>query len=138
MIRRWSFFDLSTGEFRGRRFSAPDDRDLQRNTPTGCGTMEGSYDPISQRVDLDTGRVVEWENTKLVDAKARRDASLGARVRIKQLEDQQGRIIREDVLRPDERADGKLPRERLQEIDDEIASLRVMLNGETDTSERAG
>jgi hypothetical protein len=150
MMRRWSFYDLTTGEFAQRRYSAPDDTDLERNTPAGHGAIEGRYDPLTQLVDIGNPAeieiagqwrrvVVDWANTKLIDGIGQREAVRHAQSRIAELEGRQARAMREDRLRPNERdRDGKLARERLQEIDDEIAALRATINGETDTSARPG
>jgi hypothetical protein len=135
MTRRWSFYDLQTGEFTGRQMTAPDDKDLKRNTPSGWGAIEGAYDPNAYRVDLVNGVVVDWVNAARIEAQVRRESVLNAQARIAELETKQQRVIREASLRPNERGeDGKQPRDRLQEIDDEIAALRAVISAGTDTS----
>lgn len=136
MMRRWHFFNLSTGEFADRVFQATNDRDLKRATPEGCGAIEGRFDPLTQRVDVDNRVVVQWSNAKRIDELAAAAAAVNARAAIAKLESSQMRAIREDRLRPSERGPGgKTPRERLQEIDDEIAILRAALSDGKDTSE---
>jgi len=138
MIRHWSFFDPKTGEFSPQRFSAPDGRDLARNTPDGLEAIEGVFDHLTQRVE--NGAVVEFDNNKASDLKSRREAATYARARIAALETRQLRLMREDRLRPDERdpADNKTAREKLQSLDDEIASLREIINAGMDTSAPSG
>lgn len=134
MIRHWSFFVPATGEFATQRYSAPDARDLDKNTPVGLQAIEGTFDPLTQRVE--NGVVVEWENQKLADVNSRREAEVAARAMIAALEARQIRAMREDRLRPNDRdpSDNRTPREKLQAIDDEIASLRAVINAGTDTS----
>lgn len=136
MNRRWSFYDLASGEFIGRTFSASSTRDLERCTPKGCGAMQGSHDPRSARVDLESGLVIAWTNEKLIAAEDNRALAQAARARISALETSQLRALREERLRPNERdEDGKSARDRLQEIDDKIATLRAALSDGRDTSE---
>lgn len=139
MMRRWSFYDLETGEFVGREFCSSNEADIESSMPSGCGAIEGRHDPLTERVDLETMQIVAWRNAKRIAAVERRDVVLGARSRIASLEARQMRAMREDRLRPDDRdpSDNKTPRERLQEIDDEIAALRAVISAGTDTSERA-
>lgn len=59
-MSEWSFFDPATGLFDGRRFSGPD-RMLHANQPPGMAALKGAYDHLSQRVDLATGKVVDYK-----------------------------------------------------------------------------
>jgi hypothetical protein len=56
-----TYYDLTTGEFTTRTvFSSRDVTPLaQRNCPQGCGWKLGQFDRETQRVDLETGEVVE-------------------------------------------------------------------------------
>lgn len=56
----WSFYELASGLLSGHRFGG-DQRDLAANTPDGCGARLGAHDHLSQRVDLSTGQVVDWQ-----------------------------------------------------------------------------
>lgn len=130
----FSFYRLDTGEIIGRRFSGSD---LEANTPQGCGAIAGSFDRLSQRVDLDTGQVVdyqppqpdadhEWnaERRRWVKRPAvllrerRREAALAEIARV---EIAQARAVREILL-------AVLPdgpeKTRLQQIEDQIAARR--------------
>lgn len=55
----WSFFAASTGMLTGQRFTGPRDA-LEANTPAGCESVAGAFDYLSQRVDLESGEVVDW------------------------------------------------------------------------------
>ena len=151
MNRIWHFYDLSTGLFTGQSFSAAREADLARNTPPGCGACEGVRDPYSQRVDLKTGEVVDWQppepspdhewdaQTKrwqLSAAAAEREARRAqALARIRALEALQHRALREAVLgiapSEEDRARGAMT---LAEIDQEIAALRPLLSEQTAAS----
>lgn len=48
-------------------FSGPY-HDIALNTPDGCAAIEGVYDHLSQRVDIATGKVVEWQPPKPADS----------------------------------------------------------------------
>ena len=131
---RWSFYDLTTGEFTGRQFSSPYAKDLL--IPDGYGAKEGSHDPLLFRVDLKTKEVVEWVNEDRKVAIEKAEQVSGAVARIAELEQKQLRAMRENVLRPsDTDPDGKSARERLAAIDDEIAALREVISDGKDTSE---
>ena len=55
----WTIYDKATGVFVSA-FSGPADSLLQ-NTPNGCGSIEGIYNANSQKVDLATGKVVDYK-----------------------------------------------------------------------------
>lgn len=57
----WHFYRLSDGIFTGRALTAPSLAALQANTPEGCGALLGVSDWQSQRVDLATGLLVDWQ-----------------------------------------------------------------------------
>lgn len=56
----YSFFDPSTGLFAGKQFRGPLSM-LSANTPEGTQAIEGAFDAQRQRVDLDSGAVVDWQ-----------------------------------------------------------------------------
>ena len=60
-MTEYSLYDLQTGQFTGRQFTAPRPSDVQANTPTGCGVVSGAHDRRSCRVDLATGQVVAYQ-----------------------------------------------------------------------------
>lgn len=125
MMRSWSFYDLETGEFTGRVYSSPSVDDIAINTPKGCGAVEGRHDRLSHRVDPSTKEIIAWTDTSLIESQSRRQAADSARAQISELERSQIRAMREEILRPNDLdQDGKTPRDRLQAIDDQIASLR--------------
>ena len=58
-MNQYSLYDLSTGIFTGRLFTMLSARDLEANTPAGCGAVEGLHDQATKRVDLETGAVID-------------------------------------------------------------------------------
>jgi hypothetical protein len=141
-MSRWSFYRLSDGLFIGRRFvsTAAGKRELREhlsaNTPEGCAAMEGQFDPLSQRVDLETGQVVdyvppapdgdhEWDAQtkrwhKRADVRARELQRARALEQIAELEGRASRPMRELWINPANEA----ARRRLAEIEAQIAGLR--------------
>lgn len=129
----WSFCDERTGLFVGRSYSGPAAA-LEANTPTGCLAVEGQHDPLSQRVDVETGEVVdyqppqpdddhEWDDEArrwvLTAAASERIAQVAAaRAKIAELERKQARRVRELLAESDP---------QLKAIDDEIAQHRAVL-----------
>lgn len=130
-----SFYDPQTGLFTGRRFTGPG-KYIARNTPDGCVAMEGVFDHLSQRVDLETGEVVDYQPPKPDDDhewdEHRRQWRLKREIRrslrqraetlrsIEELERKQLRPARELAIDP-ENAEA---RQRLTEIEAQIAALR--------------
>jgi hypothetical protein len=58
------FYDLKTGIFTGSTFSffaSVDESIVEANTPEGCRAIEGSFDHLRQRVDIETGEVVDYQ-----------------------------------------------------------------------------
>ena len=107
------------------------------NCPDGHEFIEGAFDHLSQRIDVQTGKPVdhqpprptsdhEWhadsKRWRLTDqAKAKIDAAASARQQIVNLEAVQHRVVREALL-------GKVgAKERLQAIDAQIAELEKAL-----------
>jgi len=138
-MRTWHFYDLQTGIFSGRLFSARSETDLQFNTPEGFGAREGVIDWESQRVDLATGELVDYQppapdsdhewvpdarrwvlKLEVADRRARRAAALS---QIEALETKQLRSLRELVIDPNNTDAAS----RLAQIESEIAELRRQL-----------
>jgi hypothetical protein len=135
-----SFYHRETGIFSGRHLMVSDPAMIPLNTPPDHIAIEGDhYDPMTQRVDVATGKVVdhlppkpsddhEWSTISrrwqlrpeiIAKEKARADAL----ARITELELKALRALREHAL-------GKAgAHERLKAIDSEIGELRVILQG---------
>lgn len=121
-MRTFSVYDMSTGLFTGARYSVRcNDVEgfLRANTPEGCWTLEGIFDHRSQRLDLQTLKVVSDPQLAAYHAELERVTQEKARAnaRIRDLESKQHRRVRELL--------GDDP--RLKAIDDEIATLRAKL-----------
>ena len=58
----WSFYDPVTGAFNGRIFSGPADQ-LVANSQQGFTALLGQFDPMSQRYDVASGKVVSYQPT---------------------------------------------------------------------------
>jgi hypothetical protein len=54
-----SIFNLATGVFTGGVYTGPE-RGVAVNTPEGCGAFDGLVDPLSKRVDVETGALVDY------------------------------------------------------------------------------
>jgi hypothetical protein len=135
----WSMYALDTGLFTGRRVSGCTPDDLVRNTPPGCAAIEGKFDAGSQRVDLQTGEVVdyrpdppdadhEWNDaarrwTLRPEIAAARRARVNAIAQIESLEARQARPMRELALNPDNARAADV----LAEIESQISVLRSQL-----------
>jgi hypothetical protein len=62
MNKIFSFYDAQTGIFSPRRFGAPDAANLALNTPAGHVAIEGAFDRDSQRVDVESGTVIDYQS----------------------------------------------------------------------------
>ena len=137
MTKTFSLYEAATGLFTGKRVQCDEDALLEMRLPPGTLTMEGAFDPSSQRVDLSTGKVIahhplapspdhEWNaaakrwqlRQSAREAQGRRAVVFA---RIHALESSQGRAIREATL------GDPAALKRLKEIDAEIAALRAEL-----------
>lgn len=56
----FSFYRLDTGFFTGASFSGPPEF-VAVNTPAECSALLGEFDHLSQRVDLASGAVIDWQ-----------------------------------------------------------------------------
>ncbi|MBX5462033.1 MAG: hypothetical protein IRZ28_13210 [Steroidobacteraceae bacterium] len=133
---RWSAGDPTTGAISPRRVTSSDPEVIRFNTPAGCVAIEGVFDPLSQRVDLETKQVVDWQPpqpsadhewnsetrrwVKRVEVIASEVKRAQARAQIEALEVKQMRPLRELLVDPNDTG----ARARLQSIDAEIAALR--------------
>lgn len=57
MTQLYSFYRLSDGTFTGDTYAGQDPGSA---APPGCLAMPGRFNPSALRVDLETGRVVDW------------------------------------------------------------------------------
>lgn len=116
----WSFYDEATGAIAARTFSGSA-RLLALNTPKGHRAIAGTYDRLQQRVDVETGEVVARQRpTEEVTAERRAAAAETARLRIEELERTSWRPLRELAID----SSNATAKQRLSEIDSEIAALR--------------
>jgi len=138
----WSFYNATTGEFLPRLFSGSS-KLLEQNTPAGHVAIEGQFDPLSQRVDVETGEVVDYQppqpdddhewREKVVEGRprwvkkreivAREARAATAQADIDALERKQLRPMRELALDPSNAP----ARQRVAEIEAEIVAKRVDL-----------
>lgn len=144
-LQHFSFYHSETGLFHQSMLTCADEEQAARNTPAGYVHIAGVFDPLSQRVDIETGNVVDWQPAQpsadhtwdtttrrwvlSASAAERERKRVRARARIAELEAKQARAVREHLLgiEPSEadRARGALT---LREIDQEIARLRADLH----------
>jgi hypothetical protein len=133
-----SFYHRETGMFNGRHLMVSDPAMIPLNTPPDHIAIEGDhYDPLTQRVDVATGKVIdhippqpsedhEWNTISRrwqlrPEITARHQARKAALARITELELKALRALREHAL-------GKVgAHERLTAIDGEISQLREIL-----------
>jgi len=131
----WSFYDPATGMFTGDLFSGPHDS-LAANTPAGKVALQGRFDHLAQRLDVESGLVVSWIPSQpdadhewnptirrwmlAADIARRRYNHDAALEGIDAAERRQLRAMRELALDPN----NSEARQRLQQIDQEIAALR--------------
>jgi hypothetical protein len=132
-MKQASFYDAATGRFDGQQVLASSDA-IKAMVPDGFIAIDGHYDPLTQRVDIATGEVVDyqppapsadyewnkdakrWQLTPAIAAK--QAARTSALTLIGQLEAKGIRAMRELAL--------SVPgaQDRLRSIDDQIAALR--------------
>lgn len=134
-MKQYQFYHKETGVFGAKVFTTTSEDALTLNMPADHASREGVADHLSQRVDVATGALIDyqppapspdhewqaetkrWELAAAVQTK--RDDTRAARQRIAYLESAvQPRAMREHALAFDGAAD------RLRAIDDEIAALR--------------
>jgi hypothetical protein len=135
-----SFYHRETGMFNGRHLMVSDPAMIPLNTPPEHIAIEGDhYDPLTQRVDVATGKVIdhippqpsedyEWSGISRrwqlrPEVTARMQARKAALARITELELKALRALREHALGTPG------AHERLAAIDTEISELREILKG---------
>lgn len=130
----YSFYRSTDGEISKRTFGGST-RLLALNTPRGYVPIEGEYDRLSQRVDLETGKVVDyqppqpdndhewheptkrWRKRREVVEREQRDVN--ARARLREIDLELVRPLVELRAGPSEKAEA-----RIAELAAEAAELR--------------
>jgi len=139
----WHFYDPSTGIFVGKSVSVRDEDDMLLSKPDGLEAHEGDIDHLSQRVDLATGQLVDYQppapsqyhewNAELKrwrpSAAMMTDAE--SRAALKAIDEKRARAFSDFVLNPNAQisVDGKTvtPLQRLQDLESEAQALRAKL-----------
>lgn len=130
-MKTWCFFNPATGLFIDRIYCSSNLQSLEANTPEGLYAVEGRYDYLSQRVDVESGEVIDYQppqpsddhewnvNTKRwqlkqeVEARNRQRAS--ALMQLQQLDAKETRAISDLLTHPnDETAQTRLAAVRAQ------------------------
>jgi hypothetical protein len=142
-MRHFHFYDETTGVLHGNTLFV-NSRDgheemAAANCPAGHRPVEGTYDPLSQRIDVATGEAVdyqpprpslehEWSAERRrwlpnVAAQGKAAAAAAARARIAALLEEQHDLVRRAIVDPRDAA----ARTQLGEIEAQIAALRAQL-----------
>lgn len=113
-MRHVSFYHKETGAIHPNCFFSTNERAIALNTPAGFAVIDGHLDCLSQRVDVATGKVVDyqppspsadhewnaatkrWQLNAAASAKA--SAALAARLRIGEIEQLSTRLARQCIL----------------------------------------
>lgn len=135
----YMFHHAETGVFSDKVLMTTNRSVVEANTPRGHVAIEGFFDHLSQRIDIERNQIVdyqppspsvdhEWDATSKrwalsVAAKEREEVRANASVRIRMLEEAQHRPMRELALDPSNAE----ARKKLDAIESEIASLRGAL-----------
>lgn len=142
-MKSFGFFLKTTGRFHSKLLLASCAADAENNCPLGYEIIEGQFDPLSQRVNLATGEVIDYQPEQPsadhewnVDARRwrlkpevveRNNQRATAQQTIATLEAQQPRAMRELAIDPNN-ADAL---QRLQSIDAAIADQRRIIQSLT-------
>lgn len=135
--KQYSFHHKDSGILHPNQLMLSDWSSLDVNTPADHVVIEGWFDCLSQRVDVATGAIVDYQPPAPSDqhewnAVSRRwQLNAAAQDKANRARFARGRIARleNDMLRPLREKALQLPGadERLQAIDDEIKALRADL-----------
>lgn len=136
-MKRYSFYHRETGAIHSMSVGATDQNDAALNTPADHIAIDGHFDALSQRVDIATGDVIDYQppppsaahdwnaDTKrwqlCPSAQATLDRRAAALAGIAVLEAKGIRAIRELSLSVPGAVD------RVRSIDDQITALRADL-----------
>jgi hypothetical protein len=116
MNKKIAFYHAVTGLFDDVMREIPDHIPPELCAPEGYKVMIGHYDASSQRVDISTGEVVEYQPPP----PAPEQLALDAKQRILELEASQSRAQREAALYGD--------RSRLMQIEQQILEQRQIIH----------
>ena len=128
----YTFANKDTGELSRKKFSGPPDS-IAANTPAGMIAIEGDYDSICQRLDLNTREIVayqppkpsedhEWTGTRWrlnANAQAQINEDKRARFLLAELDAKQARRVREILAATDP---------QMQAYEDQAVKLRERLS----------
>lgn len=136
-MKMFSFWHTDTGLFNGQTFATTNNDAVALNTPADHIAIEGAHDHLSQRVDITTGQVIDYQppapspdyewniDTKRwqlsAAAQSKIDNHNSALAQILELEAKGARAMRELALG----ATGV--QQRLADIDTQITALRSNL-----------
>jgi hypothetical protein len=120
-VKVWSFL-FADGTFHGKVYRAKNDDFLKENTPAGCRPIEGVYDPLYQRVDIDSGGVVSFVSPRVAELEMER-LDREARFELQSRDSAAMRSVIEVLLNPDDLA----ARQRLQDVYDANLQTRRKL-----------
>lgn len=139
-----SFYHRETGLFNGAHLTTSDEDTIELNTPADHVAIDGHHDSLSKRVDISSGEVVDYQAPPLSDdhvldpqtrqwvltpaALERKRKRPDALARIAKLEAAQHRLVREALMQLMLGQDTKQSYQRLAGIDDEIETLRSVVN----------
>lgn len=135
-MKHYSFYHKDSGVVHPSRFATTREDAVVSNTPLDHIAIEGALDPFSQRVDVQTGQVMDWQPPQpspdhewdaskrrwrtSEQAEQRHQRAAAALLGIRDLEASQLRPMRELAIDPSNAE----ARKRLEAIEAEIASLR--------------
>ena len=60
-MRTVSFYHKDTGLFNGAHLTASSSTSVDINTPDGYAAIDGHYDHLSQRIDVETKTVIDYQ-----------------------------------------------------------------------------
>jgi hypothetical protein len=117
MIRVWSFYSKDTGLFSQSFFEAETEEFIALNAPDNCAWIEGRFDYLTQRVDLNNQQIVThvWSPSEAMLLEQEKKLAMAV---ILEMESKQHRRVRELLMQSDP---------KLQAIDAEIETLRRKL-----------
>lgn len=147
-----SFYHKDTGMLNSMHFSTSDPRLIVLNCPADHLWVDGHHDALSKRVDVATKQVIDyqppresiehiWDDNKkrwvLSPEALERDRVLtNARKRVKELDSASIRLLRDAVLQLMLGQDTTQSYRRLAGIEDELNTLRPLLDKITLVGER--
>jgi hypothetical protein len=113
-----SFYHKDTGIISSYKVTG-DDELAKQNTPIDHIAIDGYHSHLVKKFDLETKSIVDYVPPPVTEEQDKIANSAAARIRIRQLENAQPRIVREMLLYPN---DGHI--KKLWDIENEIENLR--------------